>query len=103
VSDIPDNPNVGNTDKAFIDFLRKANLEKEQRLIVMTERIRSLEAQLAATKLKWQKGKPPKDGWYWFRKPGVRGEWVAWHDCGRPIAEYFVWAGPIPEPEEEKP
>jgi hypothetical protein len=46
-SDIPDNPNVGNADKAFIDFLRKANLEKEQRLIVMTERIRSLEAQLA--------------------------------------------------------
>jgi hypothetical protein len=32
----------------------------------MAARIRELEAELAATRLKWRTGKPPCDGWYWF-------------------------------------
>jgi hypothetical protein len=67
------------------------------------ERIASLEAQLAATKLKWQTGKPPKIGYYWVDSQHPRPKSVSpgWWDIMDMTG--FVWAGPIPEPEEEKP
>jgi len=76
-----------------------------------------LTAELASRTLKWQTGKPPKDGLYLTRIPNSK----KFSDIGLPWSEaisirvnlqehpfsgvYFwinrQWAGPIPEPEEE--
>ena len=61
-----------------------------------------LEAKLAATKLKWQKGPPIGVGWFWILpfydlKPII----VQIEKETRNALSYY-WAGPILPPEEEK-
>lgn len=78
-----------------------------QRLRILLEK----EAQLAATKLRWQTGKPPKDGWYWVLF--ANKQWIGWYlesdmfFCGIEDQKNSChwgechWAGPLEPPEEE--
>ena len=70
--------------------------------------------------LAWTTQRPTVPGWYWFRSVGkdpvpemlcvclVRGRLVVCHEDGRigmevgSIRRVYKWAGPIPEPGEEK-
>lgn len=77
-------------------------VETHDHRILVDDLYETVRIKLAETKLKWQTGKPPKDGTYWFRDRRIKNSrFVAWHDFQKPIAEYFDWAGPIPEPEGE--
>ena len=62
-------------------------------------------------KLKWQTGKPPKDGWYWVKQtfemyPGSKEIDVQvfiqqYHSTFCDLDRSSIkWAGPIPEPEQ---
>lgn len=73
------------------------------------KRIADLEAQLEAAKLKWQTGKPPKDGWYWnkiqrsdetWTEPNVVYFELEYYSPSLTYFNFREWAGPIAEPEE---
>lgn len=79
------------------------NKREDMRTIVdrQQSQIEELKRELAATKLKWQTGKPPKTGYYWIQGLNSYPTWLnpTWwdeHDYRQVIKA--TWAGPIEPP-----
>jgi hypothetical protein len=95
--------------RSTTDWIRKLMLAQTEYYLKAENNydieISRLKFELEKCKLRWQTGKPPKDGWYWVRyldtahvyiKPEhYTSELRGWWDLD------VKWSGPIPEPEAE--